>query len=371
MGIRVAIDALGIHRYGGGRSSILNLLLTLLEIDKKNHYDLFLSQYEGDFANNNHVNQIICPFGNRFITRLWLQLFVLFRQGNWDLFHFTKNLGTFGHSIPTIVTIHDMTTILYPDIFPIFDVWYWRYIERFTVHNADKLIAVSKTTAQDIAEIYSVSPDKIKVIYHGVASHFHPSKEETIERVKKKYSLSNDYLLYVGHIDRKKNLPMLIRAYAEVIRSSAFEGKLVIAGEEYQKTREITIYRLIEELNLEEKITLTGPVLDIDLPATYSGATATLFPSYHEGFGLVGLEAMSCGSPLIASDAGAIREVTADAALIVSSNEPADFAAAILEVLKSPSLQEDMRKKGLARAAEFTWENAAKDTLALYENCSR
>jgi len=369
--MRIAIEALGIHRYGGGRSAIINLLNALLQIDTKNHYDLLLSQYEPSLVIEKQVNQFLCPFRNRILARFWLQLVIPLQQKKWNLIHFTKNLGTFGHSIPTIVTIHDLTTVLYPDIFPRLDVWYWKHIEKLTAEKADKLIAVSKTTARDIETIYAIPAEKIQVIYHGLAPNFHPATSEEIRSIKRKYKLSNDYLLYIGRIDRKKNLPMLIRAFSEFRNHSSFTGKLVIVGEEYEKTRENTIYDLIEELELTDKTIFTGLVPDVDLPAIYSGAIATLFPSYHEGFGLVALEAMGCGSPLIASDAGAIREVTAGAAKIVSSIDSTHFARAIIDVTADSLLQQQMRQKGLARAANFTWEDAAENTLRLYEKYSR
>jgi len=368
---RIAIDALGIHRYGGGRSAILNLLDALFQIDRKNQYDLFLSQSETSLPNNEQVHQYICPFRNRFLSRLWLQFIVPLCQKKWNLIHFTKNLGVFGHSLPNIVTIHDMTTVLYPEIFPRFDVWYWRHIGKITVQKAEMLIAVSHTTAQDIEKIYSISPDKIQVIHHGIDRNFHPKDLEAIQTTKRKYQIPDNYLLFVGHIDRKKNLPMLIHAFAKVTQTPAFNGKLVIVGEEYEKTREGTIYPLIRELDLVEDIILVGFVPDQDLPAIFSGATATLFSSYHEGFGLVALEAMACGSPLIASDAGAIREVTGEASRIVSSNDSSHFAQAILEVLENPTLQQKMREEGLVRASTFSWEAAAQKTLSLYEKYAR
>jgi glycosyltransferase involved in cell wall biosynthesis len=365
--MRILIEALGIHTYGGGRSAVLNLLEALLEIDRTNEYEILLTAYEPTLAHRSAAaRQVICPFKNRFLVRLWAQYAIAKRAETTNLIHFTKNLGVFGTRIPHIVTIHDLTILRYPELFPRIDVWYWRTIEPRTVLGADRVIAVSRATARDLEIFYGLPREKIQVIHHGCAPHFKPAPREEIDRVMDKYKLPEKYILNVGHIDRKKNLPMLIEAFALFTRWTGFDGQLIFVGQEYKRTREVSLQEAVGQFQLEGKVRFTGPVPDQDLPGLYSGAFIAVYPSLHEGFGLVALEAMACGAPLVASAAGALEEVVGEAAMLVHSNDAHSFAMALAEVERSPTLRAEMIMKELKRAAEFDRQKVAEATLSLY-----
>ncbi len=171
--MRIAIEALGIQDYGGGRSATLNLLEPLLQIDKHSEYRIILSKYEPSLeTNSGNVHQIIAPVKNRFASRIWAQTYIPSATRDCDLIHFTKNLSVFGINIPKIVTIYDLTTIIHPELFPKFDVWYWNTILRRNLQTTDQISAISNTTARDIEFLYKVSPERINVIYPGISPLF-------------------------------------------------------------------------------------------------------------------------------------------------------------------------------------------------------
>jgi glycosyltransferase involved in cell wall biosynthesis len=365
--MRILIEALGIHYYGGGRTATLNLLEALFAIDRRNEYMVVLSQPEPSLVTPaGNVRQTVIPLRNRLALRLCAQLFLPFKARRYDLVHFVKNLGVFGLSTPSIVTVYDMTTLIHPELFPTLDVWYWRYIEKHTLRRASRVIAISRNTARDIERFYRVPHQNIRVVYPSVASHFRPAQEEKIARVRERYGLPPDYFVHIGRIDRKKNLPMLVEAFKLFRERTTYAGKLVFVGEVYRKSEDPSLLPTIQRCGLQQHVLFTGPVPDADIAALYSGATLAVFPSLHEGFGLVALEAMSCGTPLIASPAGAVAEVVGDAALLLDTQEPAALANLMGEIAEDPQLRGKMKQQGLARAASFCREDSARQTLQVY-----
>jgi len=366
--MRIAVEALGIHYFGGGRSATLNLLEALFALDTQNEYLVILSEPESSLATPaGNVRQWVAPLRDRFALRIWAQLFLPVGLRGYDLVHFAKNLGVFGVPARTVITVYDLTTLIYPDLFPYFDVWYWQHIERRTLQAADRIVAISHSTAGDIMRFYDIPSECIQVIYPACAPHFLPASEDEIIRVRQRYGLPEQFILHVGRIDRKKNLPLLVEAFAQFQEQTRFEGKLVLVGEEYRKSRDLFLDPTIEHLGLRQHVIFTGCVPDADMPALYSGALVAVLPSLHEGFGLVALEAMACGTPLIVNRAGAVAEVVDDAAVILESVEVDCVAEALVHMMQDPELHQAMRRKGLSRAQRFRWEDTARQTLQLYE----
>jgi len=368
--MRIAIDALGIHNFGGGRTATMTLLKGLFSLDDKNEYHVFLSQREPSIGmQKGNLRQIVFPIKNRFLTRLWAQLALPSKLRNFDLVHFTKNLGVFGLKIPSIVTIYDLTTLIHPELFPKFDVWYWKNIEKRYLNSASRVIAISETTANDLKLHYNLPTNRIKVIYPSIDPSFFPIPLSDIARVRDKYHLPENYILHVGRIDVKKKLSLLVEAYAlaKKINDPSFTERLVFVGEVYLKSKDKTLFPTINRLGLTKEVILTGGIPDDDLPAIMAGAKVFVSASVHEGFGLAPVEAMACGTPVIANRAGALQETLGDAALYIDTFDQESIARAIVKIFKEPELHTDLSLKGLIRAQMYQRERNSRQTLQLYE----
>jgi len=368
--MRILIEALGIHYVGGGRSATMNLLETLFALDTETEYTVLLSQPEPllDVPARN-VRQIVTPTQNRFALRLWAQMLIPLLARDHDLVHFCKNLTVAGVPTKTVVTVYDLTTLILPHLFPRADVLYWRWIQPRMLSRVDRIISISQTTARDLIRFYGLSRDRIAVIYATYGARFAPVDEIEIQRVRDKYELPKEVLLNVGRIDPKNNISTLVRAYARFREGNAFAGKLVLVGGEYSKSRDTAFRRVVEELGLSDSVLITGCVPVEDLPGLYASATMVVFPSLHEGFGIVAAEAMACGTPLVVSDAGALPEVVGDAALVFGTPHDVDaLAAAMARLLQNADLRQELREKGLSWVQRYQPRDVALQTLTLYRD---
>jgi glycosyltransferase involved in cell wall biosynthesis len=367
--VKIALEALGIDDYGGGRTASLNLFKHLTEIAPQHEYLAILTQAERTLA----MEQWIVPIKNRFLARIWAQAVLPVKLRDYDLVHFVKNLAVFKMPISTVVTVYDMTTLLYPDLFPKVDVWYWQHVQAHSLEQADAIIAISHVTKGDIERCYSMDGSKIHVVYPSVTARFRPAGSDAIAHIGEKYGLPRDYILHVGRLDRKNNIAALVRGFAR-FRGQAepgYRGKLVIVGGRYAKTPSADLDALIEQTGLQNEVLLTGRVPDDDLSALYSGAQVAVLTSWHEGFGLVAVEAMACGTPLIAHRSGAIPEVVGEAALLFDSPNPETIAAALEEVIGEPALRARLQQRGQQRARLFQTKEDARAVLKIYKEVTR
>ena len=364
--MKIAIDALGIHYFGGGRSATLNLLKALFAIDNGYRYRVFLTQPEPELVAPGKVEQVVAPVKNRLAVRAWAQARLPALVHDCNLVHFMKNLGVFGVGRPTVVTMYDLTTLVYPELLPKLDVWYWKTVQKWTLQQAQRVIAISENTARDVERFYAIPRARIDVIYPACAATFQPASAAEIERVRAAYGLAGRYILHLGRLDRKKNASQLVLAYAALRQLTGYTGKLVFVGEEYSKGVDHQLYAVIRECGLGEQVQFTGAAPDADLPAMVSGAEAAVMTSLHEGFGIVALEAMACGAPVVVNRAGAVHEVVGDAGIVLDGRSTEDLAHALALVTQQPQAREWMSRRGLRQAAQFDWRTAACATLDTY-----
>ncbi len=366
--MKIAIDALGISQPGGGRTATLNLLTALIQLDHKNEYLVFLDEPEPALKGPN-VRQLPVGIRGRFAARLWAQMALpaALRRETVDLVHHTKNLGTFLTPGRTVVTVYDLSVLSQPEIYPHSDGLYWRWIEPVTLRQAHRIIAISHSTADDIAAYYGIDLSKVDVIYPGYDPAFRPLPSSATAAVRQRYKLPDRFLLHVGSISRKKNLAPVVRAMSK-LRLADPSAKLVLVGRVYGKAFDHELFQLVQEQAIAGQVILLGPIPAEDLPAIYNCATALVYPSLQEGFGLVALESMACGIPVITSGSGAIGEVVDDAAITVTDASDAnEWSMAMERLLGDRESQARLRSAGLSRASRFSTTECARQTLSVYE----
>ncbi len=259
-----------------------------------------------------------------------------------------------------VVTIHDASVFDHPEWFyPAFAAW-TRLSWKVLANRAKAIITVSEFSKERLMHHLKISDQKIHVIPNGVGKPFEPQPNKTIHEIKRKYDLTKPYFLFVGTHEPRKNLGMLIKAFIE-LKLSAYD--LVIAGDKGEVFTDINPGYGSDAANIK----FLGYVSDTDLPALYSGAQAVIVPSLYEGFGLTTLEAMACGTPVIASNTTSFPEVAGDTALLVDPNKITEIKNAIHKLIEDPNLANALRESGLGQAAQFSWDKSARKIQALLE----
>ncbi len=310
------------------------------------------------------------PVHQPLLRIVWEQtLFPLaLRQQDFALVHGLVNVLPLPTKLPSIVTVHDLSFLRMPDKFQRAKRWYLTQLCRASVTKADHVIAVSHQTADDLCHFWKIDASKISVIYNGVGAEFAPAPAVDVAAFRQQRGLPARFLLYLGTLEPRKNLLLLIRAYARWRAQSTpelREVKLVIAGAKgwfYEQ-----IFALVTQLELEDAILLPGFVPVDELPDWYRAAEAFVYPSLFEGFGLPVLEAMACGVPVICSDAGSLVEVVGDNALIFPALDGDALVARLHELFADAASRQALRTGGLVRAQQFSWQQTACATLDLYQ----
>ncbi len=357
-----------------------NLLQGLSQLDHKNEYFLYgvnnllnrtrLHQLsdpmEFDQALSNLIVRIPFPFKKmvQFITSTIAQKTI--KQMRADLFWATNYLGIIHDSFKTIITIHDMAYKYYPEnIHPTM----YKYLSRNLYDHAQRahaIIADSECTKRDVMKFLEIPSEKIQVIYSGVNSMFRPIHDTSIlNRIRRKYHLPSKIILFVGTLEPRKNIVGLIQAYKELIRDLKSNYSLVIVGGKGWAYKDI--FKTVGDLKIKDRIVFTGYVPDEDLPAIYNLGDVFVYPSFYEGFGMPVVEAMACGVPVITSNLSSLPEVGGDAVLYVSPGQTEEIAHTIKSILTDEKLRVSLKEKGLIRSKSFTWENAARQVLKVFD----
>jgi glycosyltransferase involved in cell wall biosynthesis len=280
-----------------------------------------------------------------------------------ELFHATEHLLLPLQSIPTVLTVHDLIFRHLPEHHKPLNRWYLNLTMPLYCRRAGHIIAVSEHTKRDLISAYGIAAEKVSVVYEAAAPEFCPQPAQTVAAVRARYNLPERYLLFVGTIEPRKNLTRLLAAF-EAVHADGLADGLVIVGQRGWLYGDF--FARLEESPVREVILLPGYVPDDDLPAFYAGAQALVLPSVYEGFGLPVLEAMACGTPVVASTASSIPEIGGEAALYFDPLDVEAAVDAVRRILRDASLRDEMRELGLAQAARFSWQRAAAETRAVY-----
>jgi len=284
------------------------------------------------------------------------------RRDRLDLFHGTMNVLPRFLPCPSVVTIHDLAFLRWPQQVPARRYRYLSTAVRAASKRAAHIITVSEATKADAVELLGIDPGRITVAHLGVDSRFHPPSEEDLLLFMTDQATDAPYILAVGNLEPRKNLPGLLRAFAQL--APDVPHKLVLVGAEAWLTGEI--HATLDRLRLGGRVRMTGFVSDDDLPLWYGAADLFVFPSLYEGFGLPVVEAMACGVPVVTSNVSSLPEVAGDAAVLVDPRDVDAIADGLCRVLTDADLSRRLRQSGRERAARFTWEETAARTVAVY-----
>ncbi len=280
-----------------------------------------------------------------------------------DILHVTGFDAPRFKPCPVVLTVHDLIGALFPRQFPWAARCYWASWLPRSVRWADAIIADSENTRRDVMRLTGIPSERITVIPLGVDPRFHAAQPaEALARVRQRYGLPEAFILYIGTLEPRKGLDTLLAAFVQAASTLAHD--LVVVGKKGWYTEHL--FNQVRVFGLEKRVHFTGYVADEDLPALYAAASLFAFPSRYEGFGLPPLEAMACGTPVVSSNAASLPEVVGQAGLSVPPDDAAALANAIWQVLCSPELSARLRQSGRQQAQGFTWDETARQTLAVY-----
>ncbi len=283
-----------------------------------------------------------------------------------DLFHASLHTVNPPRRIPLTGTLHDFTCSLMPETHTPGNVRATLAYAQRLRRQARRVIAVSAQTKSDAVRLMGFDPDRIDVIYHGVDDAYRRVAAEQVTRACAAYGLAKRYILFVGTIEPRKNVSLLLDAYFQLRASTRDEFELVVAGPRGWSS-ELLIRRLRSGF---KGVRYLGYVPEKDLPALTAGAAVFVYPSLYEGFGFPVAQAMAAGVPVITSNLSSLPEITGGAAVLIDPRSVAEMTAALERVLLSPSLAGELASRGRMRAADFTWERCARESLVFFERAA-
>jgi glycosyltransferase involved in cell wall biosynthesis len=320
-------------------------------------------------AADSRIPQWFCltPPHNR-MERWALPLELLVRRPRPRLLHSLDHVAPSFGPWRSVVTVHDLAFMLYPATHTDASRAYYARAGE-SARRAQRVIAVSQQTAADAVRLLGVDPARVRVIHQAPGASYSPRPVEQLAPVGERlgFDQTRPYLLMVGTLEPRKNVTLALEALAVLRRH--LDVQLFVAGA--RGWLDESLWQAHAGSGLGGAVRFLGPVGDDDLAVLYSHAAVFLFPSLYEGFGLPPLEAMACGTPVISSNAGPMREVLGDAAVLLPPREPTMWADAVERVLADSTLAADLRSRGLDHARSFSWERTAQATRAVYREALR
>jgi len=351
------------YRSAGINWYIYNLLRHLPAADPEIGYTIFLGERRYEGGPGLHLCFSRLPTHRPPVRILWEQVVQPWavRRAGVDLLHGMAFVGPLAGRCPFMVTVHDLSFLLYPHSFRALNRYYLQLFTRLSVRQARRVIAVSESTKRDLSRYYRLSPANIDVVHNGVDDRFQPLPAGQVADFRARHGLPQRFILFVGTLEPRKNVAHLIQAYARL--PTGRPPLLLIGGKGWLHQE---VLAAVDRLHLSDQVRFVGYVPAGELPWWYNAAELFVYPSLYEGFGLPPLEAMACGTPVIASNASSLPEVVGRAGILVNPTDGEGLTRAMEQVLASQELREEMRAAGLAQARRFSWQQAARGTADSY-----
>ncbi|NLE46259.1 MAG: glycosyltransferase family 4 protein [Chloroflexi bacterium] len=363
--MRIGIDArITYYSRGGIRNYVVHLLDALAAVDRESRYFVLHSRKDPTPPHPSPTfRSVACwtPAHYR-LDRLTFGLEAA-RLGL-DLLHspdFIPPAFGYRHSI---ITVHDLNFLYYPEFLTAESYRYYVQQIGWAVNRASHILVDSHATKADVVAHLDVLESKITVAHLAADRAYRPQPPDVCCAVAAKYGLDPGYLIFVGTLEPRKNLPGLLTAYRQLLDEKVTAVPLVIVGTKGWLYDDV--FQKVQALRLASHVHFLHQVPDADLPALYSAATLLVSPSFYEGFGLPALEAMSCGTPVIVADRASLPEIVGDAGLLADPDDPFTITRQMSRVLEDPALQARLSERGLRQAARFTWARTAQVTLSAY-----
>ena len=364
--MRIGIDARKLHDFGIG-TYIRNLLRQLARLDQQTEF-VILSRPEDVFTLatlGDNFRAVPETSGNYSIAEQ-VRIPLALRRERVTLFHAPHYVLPPLVGCQSVVTIHDCIHLMFPQYLPNkMALAYARTSIGLAARRATRVMTVSESSKRDILRFVDTQPEKIDVIYNAYDERFAiEPREEDVARVRERYQLHDPFVLYAGNVKPHKNLERLIDAFHLVRKQGLDNLKLVLIGDEISKYT--ALRRAVHQYQLRTHVRFLGYLPEETLAVMYRLAGVFVFPSLYEGFGLPPLEAMASGTPVVTSNVSSLPEVAGDAAVLVDPYEPRAIADGITRVLTDETLRGDLRRKGLARAGQFSWEQSMQRVHDIY-----
>lgn len=363
--MKICIDARKYFDFGIG-TYLGNILKQFAKIENPHQFYLLVAPDDLPRLKNLPGQFILIREASaKYSVREHFSIPLLLKKLNVDLYHSPHYVIPLIKTKPTLTIIHDIIHLRFSEQLKTPGAYFYaKFMIKHAIKNSDKLVTISEWSKRDIIQFFHLSDPSIDVIYAAVDANFRKIYDNSIvNNVLKKLNIHSPYLLYTGAFKPHKNIHGLIRAFAQLDRREC--PKLVLAGDRLEKY--VELQALIQQLNLQKHIINPGWLELEEFLALYSGATAFVFPSLYEGFGLPPLEAMQCEVPVASSNASCMPEILGDAAHYFDPRSVDDMAAKISDVLNDDLLRRDLIIKGKQQIRKYSWEKSARQFLELYK----
>lgn len=375
--MRIGIDIRNIGKKRTGDEVVfLNLVKNLATIDNENEYSLFtdildeknITEIKKRLGIENRQNFKIISLNttNKFIWNIWT-LPKYLQSNPLDIYQTQYITPWFvPKKIKIITVVHDISFNFFPQFIKFSDLLFLKFLIPVSLRRANKIIAVSKFTASEIIRYYKINPEKIEWIHNAVSEDFFQEiSQEEVEKIKERYHLPEKFILYLGTMQPRKNIPHLISAFAR-IKSSLIDIKLVLCGNREAHNFDKKIEKTITQNYLQKDVYFPGYIAEEDKRAIFKLSEAFVFPSLYEGFGIPILEAMASGIPVLASKISPHEEIAEESILFFEINKENDFENKLKEICLNENLRKSLTEKEKESIKRFSWHSSAVKLLSVY-----